>query len=145
MLRIRIKVVLILDPAFHFEADPDPAFHFDADTIRILPFTLMQIRISPLAFLQIWTFKCSKMRFRIQIQLPKMMRIRIRNTYFNCKFFHVLPEQIPCFFQRFISESPLVQIQSTNSVFLLGTNNSRQLRRRAIHLQHCPGLQSVCR
>ncbi len=39
---------------FHFDADPDPYFHFDPDRIQLSSLML--------------------------IQVPKMMRIRIRNT-----------------------------------------------------------------
>jgi hypothetical protein len=47
---------------FHFDADPDPDFHFDADADP-----------EP-------AFHC-KIRIRILMQGPKMMRIRTRNTF----------------------------------------------------------------
>jgi hypothetical protein len=48
------------DPTFQFDADPDPNFHLDADADTAFHFLM-----------------------RIRIQLPKMVRIRIRNSAYR--------------------------------------------------------------
>ncbi len=84
----------VADP-HHSNADPDPAFHFNADpdlliikVMRIFYPTSLVYRPSRASF---WATKTPlKARFQlftfmqIRIQLPKIMRIRIRNPDEEC-------------------------------------------------------------
>jgi hypothetical protein len=79
------------DPTFHSDADPDPIFQFDADSDLA---TLFSQNLYPLVLqndpLRLTPFHIhaapdpepnfTLMRIRIRILLPKMMRIRDRNT-----------------------------------------------------------------
>ncbi len=146
LLRIRIKVVRIR------------ILLFTLMQIRILLFTLMRIRSG--SYLSLWCGSGSYHLLFSRLGPSKAPKCSSRSSFlkwcgsesadrstdFNYKFCHVFQNKFQVSFRGCMSESPLVSNSKYElCVLLLGTNNSRQLRRRAIHLQHCPGLQSVCR